>query len=248
MSLRFSKKNHFQFRTTDNPDYRVITLEDPSSIAAESYRRIKVGLEYSMIDKNLKVIQVSSSGQGEGKTITALNIAATYVEANKKVLVVDLDFRRPKLHRSFMVENKDGISDYLAGNVTLEKAIKHTKSGIDLLNRGTNVPSPSTLLGSAAIQDLLDTLRGMYDFIILDCPPVLAVSDAVISSRLCDGCIFVVSSKSTEKKAAREAVSMLKQNNVNILGVVVTNISKRDNNYYSAKYKYYHQNYGNKNS
>ena len=217
MSSIFKKKSE-GYRIGDNPDYRIITIEEPSSIAAESYRRIKVGLEYSVVDK-------------------------TYVENGKKVIVLDLDLRRPKLHRSFKVENKNGVTDVLVGNISLEKAIKHTKSGIDLLNRGTEVPSPSSLLESAALVEVVNNLRVKYDYVIIDCPPVLAVSDAILVSKLADACLFVVSARHTEKAAAKEAVNVLKQNNVNLIGVVYTNIRKGDEAYYSSKYRYYHQNY-----
>lgn len=237
------KKKSSSYKLTDNPDYRIITIEEPDSIASESYRRIKVGLEYSVVDKNIKVIQISSAAQGEGKTLTVLNLAATYVENGKKVIVLDLDLRRPKLHRSFKVENKNGVTDVLAGNVTLEEAIKHTKTGIDLLNRGTDVPSPSSILESTALKEVIKSLRKMYDFVIIDCPPILAVSDAILVSKLCDACLFVVSARHTEKVAAKEAVTVLKQNKVNLIGVVYTNIRKGDEAYYSSKYKYYHQNY-----
>ena len=230
--------------TIDNPHYRIITAEQPLSIAAESYRRIKTALEFANVDKHVQVIQVCSSMQGEGKSITVLNIAATYAEDSKKILVVDLDFRRPKLHRSFRQENKNGITDVLAGHIKLEDAIIHGENGIDCLNRGMKVPYPTAVLGSEAMEQVFQQLRQMYEFIIVDCPPILAVSDAAIISRFCDGCLFVISQSKTEKAAARESVKILRENGVNILGCVFANISaKRGNYYYSNKYKYYYQNY-----
>ena len=165
------------------------------------------------------------------------------------MIVVDLDFRRPKLHRSFRVENKNGISDVLAGHISLKDAIKHGDNGIDCLNRGSKVPYPTALLGSDGMAKLFEELRKEYDYIIVDCPPILAVSDAAIVSKLCDGCLFVISQSKTEKAAARESVKTLRDNGVNILGVVFANISaKRGNYYYSNKYKYYYQNYYGKDS
>ena len=177
--------------TTDNPHYRIITVEQPLSIAAESYRRIKTALEFANVDAHIQVLQVCSSMQGEGKSVTVLNIAATYAEDEKKVIVVDLDFRRPKLHRSFRVENKNGITDVLAGHISLKEAIKHGENGIDCLNRGTKAPYPTALLGSDNMAKLFQELRKEYEYIIVDCPPILAVSDAAIVSKLCDGCLFV---------------------------------------------------------
>ena len=185
--------------TTDNPTYRVITVEQPLSLAAESYRRIKTALEFANVDKHPQVIQVCSSMQGEGKSVTVLNIAATYAEDGKKVIVVDLDFRRPKLHRSFRVENKNGITDVLSGHLKLEEAIKHGENGIDCLNRGTKAPYPTAVLGSEQMASVFEQLRKDYEYIIVDCPPILAVSDAAIVSKLCDGCLFVISQSKTEK-------------------------------------------------
>ena len=243
---RHAKTKH---TTVDNPHYRIITVEEPLSIAAESYRRIKTALEFDNVDKRLQVIQICSSMQGEGKSITVLNLAATYAEDNKKVLVVDLDFRRPKLHRSFRVENKNGVTDVLAGHISLKEAIKHGDNGIDCLNRGSKAPYPTAILGSDNMAKLFEELKKEYEYIIVDCPPILAVSDAAIVSKLCDGCLFVVSQAKTEKAAAKESVKILRDNGVNILGVVFANISaKRGNYYYSNKYKYYYQNYYGKDS
>lgn len=244
MAFGLNKHHSVKHTVTDNPHYRIITVEEPLSIAAESYRRIKTSLEFANVDKRLQVIQVCSSMQGEGKSVTALNIAATYAEDGKKVLVVDLDFRRPKLHRAFRRENKDGVTDVLAEHIKLEDAIIHGENGIDCLNRGSKAPFPTALLGSENMAKLFEELRKQYEYIIVDCPPILAVSDAAIISKLCDGCLFVVSQAKTEKAAARESVKILRDNGVNILGVVFANISaKRGNYYYSNKYKYYYQNY-----
>ena len=221
-------------------DYRIIVKENPSSIVSESYRKAKVSLDFASLDNPLKVIQITSSLQGEGKTTTAINLAASYAEDGKKVLLVDLDLRRPKLHRAFKIENKNGIVDVLANKITLDEAIKE-KDGLYLLNKGSDVPFPTSLLNSVAIVSLFETLKANFDIIIVDCPPVLAVSDAVVISKYSDGCIFVVSQKHTDKASAKQSIATLKQNNVNILGVVFTQISKKDSKDYHSSY--YYKNY-----
>ena len=242
-------KKKLLFKTNiSNPSYRIITVEEPLSVASEAYRRIKISLEFLSVDEQLKVIQLCSSGQGEGKTLTVLNLAATYAEDGKKVIVVDLDFRRPKIHRAFRVENKNGITDVLAGNISLEEAIKHSKYNFDFLNRGTKSSYPTVLLGSEAISKLFDSLRKEYDYIIVDAPPMLPVSDALIISKLCDCCLFVISEPLTDRRAAKEAVTALRNNGVNVVGCVLTCISRKSNSYYNSKYKYYYQDYANQDS
>lgn len=244
--MKFHFKRRVKSTSASNPRYRVITSLKPDSMAAEAYRRIKVGLEYSEVDKKLQVIQVCSASQGEGKTTMLLNVAATYHEENKKVIVVDLDFRRPKVHRAFSIEDKNGVTDYLTGKVTLEEAIKHSNVlGFDCLNRGSKTPYPNALIGSEEMKSLFAKLKEMYDIILVDCPPALAVSDSSSIAPLTDGCIFVINKKVTDKNAAKEAVKLLRQSGVNLLGTVFLGIDEKDR-YYSSKYygRYYRGYYG----
>lgn len=226
--------------TTVNPRYRIITVEDPSSTAAEAYRRIKVSLDYSAIDDKLKTILFTSALQGEGKSTSLLNIAACYAEAGKKVLVVDLDFRRPKVHRAFDVENENGITDVLAGKIKLQDAIKHSeKLGFDGLNRGTKVSNPFVMLGCNALSEVMDELSKMYDMILIDCPPLLAVSDTLsfLKKNTVDGVVFVVSQRASDKNASRDALGMLDRNEVHIIGAIVSeSTDKFSDNYYYHHY------------
>lgn len=232
------QQTHKSLRKNADRNYRIITEEQPVCVAAEHYRRVKVSLDFISVDRELRVMQITSSTMGEGKTTALLNIAVTYAEDQKRVLLIDLDLRRPKLHRAFKLENRNGLTDYLAGNISLEQAIKHTDRKIDLLNSGSKVPYPTTLLGSEALATLIEKLRGEYDMILLDTPPVLSVTDCCITSKLTDGSIFIVSQKVTDKNAAKEAVSVLRQNNVNLLGVVFTEVSKSKGGY-GYYYTYY---------
>ena len=236
MSLfkRKYRKNAAKSRVSRNPDYRIITFDDPSSPSSEAFRRIKIGLDLSHSEGCGLVVQMASALRGEGKTTACLNVAATYVEDGKKAIIIDLDLRCPRIHRAFGVENKNGVVDYLAGKIDLQAAIKRGENGIDFINRGLSVTYPTTVLGSEKLAALIAELKGEYDIVLIDCPPVLMVSDACIISKFCDGAVYVVSSRVTEKGAAKEAVNVLKQNNVKIFGAVLTEVSG------SSKKQYYY--------
>lgn len=228
-----------------NPDYKIITQLEPNSPISEAYRRIKVSLDFSSIDETIKVIQICSSVKGEGKTTTVLNIAATYAENKKKVIVVDLDLRKPRCHRAFQIENKNGVTDVLLGEVELKDAIKHDeKIGFDLLNSGRKASNISYVIESKQLKEIIKELKNTYDVVLVDCPPVLAVSDPIIISSFCDVTIFVVSQIKSERRIAKEAVKTLKANNVNLIGCVFTEINakhkvSKNSNYY---YNYYYGN------
>jgi len=234
-------------KENENQFFDLITAVDPSHVASENYRRIKVSLEFANLDKNLKVIEISSASQGEAKTTTLLNLAYTYVEDGKKVIVIDMDFRRPKIHLLFKVPDKNGLSDYLAGNIGKEKAIQHSnRYGMDFIVRGSEVPYPTSLLSSKALEVFIKELRNEYDYIFIDCPPVLLLSDSVIISKFSDGMIFVVSQVLATKDSSREAIKYLKENKVNVLGAVFTSVNEKDSNYDKHyKYKYYSNHYDN---
>lgn len=245
---RFKKKD--QRHVVFNPRYRVITVEQPSSTAAEAYRRLKVSLDYSSIDDKLKTIVFTSAVQGEGKSTTLLNIAACYAEAGKKVIVVDLDFRRPKVHRAFDIENEKGITDVIAGKLELKDAIKHSeKLGFDALNRGTKVANPFVILGGNQVSEVISKLEKEYDIVLIDCPPLLSVSDTLsfLKKNTVDGVVFIVSQKVSDKNASKDAVNILTKNDIRIIGVIVSEFTDKfsDSYYYSH---YYNSNYGNTDS
>jgi len=221
----------------------IASIEAPLSITTEGFRKAKVGIDFALIDNPNKVIAVCSSLKGEGKTTALANLAACFSQSNKKVIAIDLDLRRPMLYRVANIENKDGVSDVLAGNVKLEAAIKKNDNlPFDMLNSGTTVPYPVAILESKELKDLIAKLKEMYDVVLVDCPPVLAVSDAVIISSLVDGVVFVVSQQVSEKQASKRAIKVLKNCKANILGAILTEFEMKssgdgyDNSYY---YSYY---------
>lgn len=223
--------------------YEILTITDPRSLYSESFRRLQVNLQYASVDKPYRVIQVVSSKPGEGKTTTSLNLAAVYAEKKKKVIIVDLDLRNPKVHRAFKLHSNElpGVTQYILGNAKLEEIIYHSECGIDVITRGEKINFPETLLDSKVLEELINKLKDLYDYVILDCPPVLLVTDPIIISKHADCQVFVVSHKKTKKAEAIEAIRILKKAKANIAGVIMLGVKKPTT--YREKYYYGYYSY-----
>ncbi|GAA0070288.1 CpsD/CapB family tyrosine-protein kinase [Clostridium sardiniense] len=214
-----------------------IVEKKPKSIPAESYRVLRTNIQYSSIDKKIKRMLVTSSEPGEGKSTTTGNLALTFSQDEKRVLLIDCDLRKPSIHKKFRISNNIGLSDVILDNSKLDKALIKRNDYLDILPAGKVPPNPSELLGSKALEDLLDELGKKYDVIILDTPPVHAVTDAQILSTKVDGVILVVRAERTKKESVISAKAALDKVNANILGTVL-------NGGESSKGKYYYY-YGN---
>lgn len=222
----------------------IITNKDSS--VSEAYTRLKDNILYYNVDGNKKVIQIESSIPGEAKTSVIVNLGVCLGTNNKKVVLLDLDLRRPRIHRLFSIENKDGIADYMLGNIDKAKLIKKTDfTNVDIINRGSQVENSALILTSDKLKNLIEELKSEYDYVLLDCPPVLAVSDYMHIAKLSDGVIFNIAYGITKKNQVRESVSQLRKNNINIIGSIFTFYDpKRSNNY--KDYSYYRYGYKSK--
>lgn len=218
---------------------QVITLMNPASPFAEAYKKLQVNIQIASMNKNVQVIQITSTQASEGKTDTAINLAAVYALKNKKVIVVDLDFRKPKVHKIFKLHNDNGLVDILAGNSTLEDVLYHHESGIDVLIRGSKPLKIEAILESEKMAEFINSLRNKYDIIILDCPPTVAVTDASLITKLADGLVFVVAYNQAKKDVVKESIKRLKSTGVNVLGVVMSQMEKSMSSTYYYGYKYY---------
>lgn len=235
---RFKKRNRF------DQEYNIIVATKPNSAYAESFRKIPIDLKYSSIDKEPKVIQITSSVAGEHKTTTATNLAAVYVELGQKVILVDCDLRKPKVHRAVEILNDDGLTSFLIDKIDQKQLIKKTKFNFDVINAGEIVPFPHVVLRSEKFRNLIQELRNIYDYVILDCPPVLLVTDSLIISEVVDKTIFVVNQQLTTKSETKEAISLLRESNADLAGIVLSNVNRKISNYgyrygYRYKYRYY---------
>ena len=221
---------------------KVITLINPSSPYVEAYKKLQLNIQYSSLDKDIKVIEVTSTEANEGKTITAVNLAATYTLKNKKAIIIDLDLRKPKIHKIFNIHNENGIVDVVTENTKFEDAVYHHESGVDVLVRGSNTPQVELFLESDKLANFINELKEKYDTIILDCPPTTVVTDSILISKNTDGIVFVVAYNKVKKDLVKDSIKRLTNVGANILGVVMTQVEKTMNKKYS-KYTYYSKNY-----
>ncbi|MBU3134083.1 CpsD/CapB family tyrosine-protein kinase [Clostridium gasigenes] len=204
----------------------------PKSIAAESYRTLRTNLQYSSFDKEYKVIVVTSSEPGEGKSTTAGNLAMSLAQGEKKVILIDCDLRKPSLHKRFKISNIMGLSDVLIGREVIENAATRYKKNITVLTSGKIPPNPSEMLGSKAMTALLSELQGIFDYIILDTPPIQAVTDSQILGAKADGVILVVKAEKTKKESVQNSINLLKKVNAHIIGTVLNGVDNKRNKYY----------------
>lgn len=213
-------------------EYHNVVIEDPMSIEAEAYRKLELNIKMKGIDNPYQVIQCTSPTPRDGKTTTSINLAAVYAEKGKKVIIVDFDLRRPKIHRAFHKVNDKGIYDYVTDNVDYHELIIKDETGIDLILTGKHLSYPHIFLESKKAQDLIDELRKEYDYIIVDTPPLLSVTDPLIVSKYVDGVIFVVAYNQTKKDDAKTALEQLRLNKADIIGGVLADVDMRKHKYY----------------
>lgn len=209
-----------------------IVEDDPKSVVAESYKTLRTNIEYSSLDKKIKSIVITSAGVGEGKSMTACNLALSFAQENKKVILIDCDLRRPSIHKKFMISNLLGMSDILVGKSKIEDAVYKYNDNLSILSSGVVPPNPSEMLGSNQLGTLIETLKESYDVIILDSAPLQAVTDAQLLSAKADGTILVVEAEKTKKEDIISAKELLQKVDANILGLVLNKSKSREKKYY----------------
>ena len=206
----------------------------------EAYKVLRTNVSFALTgDEACKIVVVTSSLQSEGKSITALNLAISYAQTDRKVLVIDCDLRRPKIARLLRMSAKAGLSNLLMNRDLWDEAIQPTHvKGLDVILSGDIPPNPSELLGSPRMQRLLTELREHYDYIILDSPPVNMVTDAVVLAPQSDGVLFLVRANHSERGAVIHAVEQLEYAKAKILGFVLNDVDMEKTHYSYGKYRY----------
>ena len=230
-----------KFKPPEDAKFPEISFEEKSkqSLATEAFRTLRTNIKLGNYDKNIKTMLVSSCLPHEGKTTVSSNIGVGYSIAGKRVLLIDADLRKPRLHKVFGLEHEVGLSTLIIGDCTVDQAInKNVYEGIDVITAGEIPPNPAELLESSRFADIIKQLSSMYDIVILDTPPVVPVSDAATIASLVDGVVLVVNIAKTPKDILRSAIAGLKKPTIHLLGIAVNNFDVRQEKGYNSYYGY----------
>lgn len=212
----------------------IVTALDADEPATEAYRTLRTNVLFVGAERPLQVVGVTSPGPGEGKSTTAANLAVTLAQNGSRTLLIDADLRRPVVHRAFAITQEPGLTDILIGRVSAREAIRpEVTANLDVLPSGANPPNPSELLGSEAMRALLGEVRRDYDWVLIDTPPVLPVTDATVVATLTDAMVLTLRSGETEEQAAQRASEQLRRVGARLAGTVLNALSVTRNQYYS---------------
>jgi len=240
-----------RYKTNDGS---LITLKQPRAPVSEAFRSLRTNLEFAAVDTPLETILVTSPSPRDGKTTIAANLACVLAQSNRRVVAVDADLRRPQIHKSFRLTNRLGLTDQLIQSQRsvrvvnnnqpipvkeqLDGCIQDTElASLKVITSGGLPPDPSVLLGSLRMQELMVSLRDRFDCVILDTPPVLMVTDAVVLAPRVGGVIIVVKPSVTKRAGLHHVIEQLRQVNARVLGVVINNVDvKRSRYFYYRRY------------
>jgi polysaccharide biosynthesis transport protein len=218
----------------------VYVSKQPRSPVSEAFRSLRTNLEFAAVDKPLRIILVTGAEAGDGKTTIATNLAAIFAQGGKRVVILDCDLRRPRVHRYFGIQNRVGLTDLFRDNLDLEAVIQHANSNstpISVITSGSLPPNPAELLGSKKMDHILAEIASHADVIVIDSPPSI-VSDSQVLAAKADGVLLVVQPGKTHMGAARATREQLERAGARVVGAVFNRIP-RNRSYYYGGYKYY---------
>lgn len=219
---------------------RLITPEvskTPFAIV-ESYKNLRTNIIAILAKKDAKVLAISSPNASEGKSTTSLNIAITLSQLNKKVVIVDTDSRKPTIHKKLRISNDKGCMDILLDNLPIRAVTVPYNENLDIITTGAKVKNPSELFSSPAFDRLLSDLSEIYDYVILDTPPINIVSDSLIIAQKCEAFVMIVRAGSTKYEAFEYAYDSLKVLGIELDGVVINGSNHKMGYYSRGKYSY----------
>lgn len=219
-------------------------VEDSSSPVSEAYRTVRTAIQFLSLDTKRTVLAITSAQQDEGKSTTVANVALSFARAGNRVLAVSGDLRRPSLHQFFNIDNSKGMTSVLVGEASLEEAVQTVgEPRLRVLTSGPIAPNPAEVLSSDRLRRLLRSLAENADLVLIDCPPILPVADALLLSRLVDGVLVVASAESTRKRSLKRAYQLLGQVDAPIMGTVLNRVPHGSAAGYGYDYGYTYEPY-----
>ena len=234
----FRKKTSSGSRAEMDKNSTVLTDRSPWSIR-EAYKVLRTNVLFSLPGEGHRVIAVTSAFASDGKTTNAINTAISLGELDKNVLLIDCDMRKPSVDSMLQIQAVPGLSDLLAGLEQFENVLQPSQeAGIDVISAGNIPPDPTLLLQGGEMYKLLERVRGLYDYVILDFPPVTTVTDAVLLSELVDGYLIVVRHARTDYRAVVDTVQQLRFAKANIIGFIYNDYSLDNKKYSYGSYRY----------
>ncbi|MGM9887166.1 MAG: polysaccharide biosynthesis tyrosine autokinase [Lactococcus sp.] len=217
----------------DNNRYLITSL-NPKSPISEQYRTIRTTIDFKMVDQGMKSFLVTSAEAAAGKSTTIANLAITFAQQGKRVLLIDADLRKPSVHMSFKIPNRSGLTNILTRQSTVEETLQGSpiNENLAIITSGPIPPNPSELLSSAGMKNLIETMTQAFDIVLVDTPPLSAVTDAQIISGFVGGVVVVARAYQTKKESLAKTKKMLDQVQGNIIGVVLHGVNTSDTAYY----------------
>jgi len=204
---------------------------------SESFRAVRTNLLFSSAEEGARSVVVTSTGPGEGKTVVAANLAVALAQAGQRVLLVDADMRKPRVHAVFGKPQQPGLSNVLVGNAKSSGALyKTTVAGLWVMPAGLHPPNPAELLASKRFNDFMSSLAEHFDWVIVDTPPVMAVTDSAIVGHIANGVLFVIGAEMTSRYAAQRALEQLQHARAKFVGAVLNRVDLQHNGYYYSQY------------
>ncbi|EMM8810126.1 polysaccharide biosynthesis tyrosine autokinase [Klebsiella pneumoniae] len=249
VSETFSKKTSQSFKRNKIKgvnEYRdgLLAIENPADLAIEAIRGLRTGLHFAMMEARNNILMISGASPNAGKTFVSTNLSAIIAQSNKKVLFIDADLRKGYTHKLFEVSNDNGLSDLLAGKTDIAKAIKKLPAaGFDFISRGNIPPNPAELLMHERFGKLLEWANNEYDLVVIDTPPILAVTDAAIIGNYSGTTLLVARFEMNTPKEIEVSVKRFEQSGVKVKGCIMNGVVKKASSYYSYGYSYYGYSY-----
>ncbi|HEP0816742.1 TPA: polysaccharide biosynthesis tyrosine autokinase [Klebsiella pneumoniae subsp. pneumoniae] len=224
-----------------------LAIQNPADLAIEAIRGLRTSLHFAMMEARNNILMISGASPNAGKTFVSSNLAAIISQTGKKVLFLDADLRKGYTHKLFNVSNENGLSDYLAGKVDIKNCVKQIKTaGFDFISRGMVPPNPAELLMHSRFQNLLSWASDNYDLVIVDTPPILAVTDAAIIGNYAGTTLLVARFEQNTVKEIEVSAKRFEQSGVMIKGCILSGVVKKASSYYGYGYSHYGYSYSNK--